>query len=282
VEDRSAMSAAVVELHPEELLDREARGTIGVEELAVLGRHCVRCAACRYERTMRTLFAASLEEGGSGSGSGSEGEGGSGSEGEGGSGPAAIGRGRIGRFVGGALALVAAACAVAGAAPGEELRTRSGHVVVDARAAAEARPLRGRMARREEQRAVVRVPSAAMLFEQASRARVRGDYATALARYRRLQQQYPATRETRVSYVVMGRMQLDRGDAASALDTFERYRANGDLDLDSLVMAGRALALDEVGSEGSSGAWAALLASHPDTPYAEHARLRVAACSLSL
>jgi outer membrane protein assembly factor BamD (BamD/ComL family) len=121
-----------------------------------------------------------------------------------------------------------------------------------------------------------------MLFEQASRARVRGDYATALARYRRLQQQYPATRETGVSYVVMGRMQLDRGDAASALDTFDRYRASGDRDLDSLVMAGRALALDEVGSEGSSGAWAALLASHPDTPYAEHARLRVAAWSLSL
>ena len=78
----------------------------------------------------------------------------------------------------------------------------------------------------------------------------------------------------------MGRMQLDRADAAGALASFDRYEAWGNVDVDAVVMAGRALALDELDAEASSRAWAALLASHPETPYAEHARLRVAARSM--
>ncbi len=78
----------------------------------------------------------------------------------------------------------------------------------------------------------------------------------------------------------MGRMQLDRADAAGALASFEHYEAWGNVDVDAVVMAGRALALDELGAASSSQAWAALLASHPETPYAEHARLRVAARSM--
>jgi TolA-binding protein len=118
------------------------------------------------------------------------------------------------------------------------------------------------------------------MFERANHARQHGDYAAALEAYRQLQRRFPLSQEARVSYVAMGRMQLDRADAAGALASFDRYEAWGNVDVDAVVMAGRALALDELGAEASSVAWAALLASHPETPYAEHARLRVAARSM--
>jgi hypothetical protein len=47
-------------------------------------------------------------------------------------------------------------------------------------------------------------------------------------------------------------------------------------------MAGRALALDDVGSDVAPGAWLALLVAHPDPPFASHARLRARAAGSSL
>jgi hypothetical protein len=119
--------------------------------------------------------------------------------------------------------------------------------------------------------------TAESLFEDANRARVRRDYEAAVVAYRRLQDRYPASREARISYVTMGRMQLDRADAASALVSFERYARSGDVELDDVAMAGRALALDDVGSAVAPGAWLSLLRAHPESPYASHARLRALA-----
>jgi outer membrane protein assembly factor BamD (BamD/ComL family) len=120
------------------------------------------------------------------------------------------------------------------------------------------------------------------MFDEANRARQHGEYAKAIEAYRRLQQRYPTSREARVSYATMGRMQLDRSDAAGALASFALYE-HGDPELDEIVMSGRALALDQLGSERvASRAWAMLLEAHPDSPYAAHARLRARAGRLAL
>jgi len=52
----------IVELHPEELIDREARGALSDGERMVLDAHAARCAACDCERRLRTVFADALRE----------------------------------------------------------------------------------------------------------------------------------------------------------------------------------------------------------------------------
>jgi TolA-binding protein len=47
----------VVELHPEELLDRHAEGSLTEVERARLGAHVATCAACRFELAARRDFA---------------------------------------------------------------------------------------------------------------------------------------------------------------------------------------------------------------------------------
>lgn len=46
-----------LDLHPEALLDREARGDLTAEERAHLDAHLAQCAACRLERQLRADFA---------------------------------------------------------------------------------------------------------------------------------------------------------------------------------------------------------------------------------
>ena len=50
----------VVDLHPEELLDRDARGQLTAAEETRLEAHLARCAACRFERQLRGDFADEL------------------------------------------------------------------------------------------------------------------------------------------------------------------------------------------------------------------------------
>src|SRR4051794_32733305 len=50
----------VVDLHPEELLDKDARGELTTDERARLDTHLARCAACRAERMLRMDFADEL------------------------------------------------------------------------------------------------------------------------------------------------------------------------------------------------------------------------------
>jgi hypothetical protein len=49
------------DLHPEELLDRAAQGTLSDEQRATLDRHLAVCAVCRFEQQARADFAASSE-----------------------------------------------------------------------------------------------------------------------------------------------------------------------------------------------------------------------------
>lgn len=50
----------VVDLHPEELLDKEASGGLSPEERTRLDAHLLRCEACRFERLARADFASEL------------------------------------------------------------------------------------------------------------------------------------------------------------------------------------------------------------------------------
>jgi TolA-binding protein len=51
----------VADLHPEDLLEREAGGKLGEAERARLQAHLTRCATCRFERLLRADFVAELE-----------------------------------------------------------------------------------------------------------------------------------------------------------------------------------------------------------------------------
>ncbi|HEX6242536.1 MAG TPA: zf-HC2 domain-containing protein, partial [Polyangiales bacterium] len=47
---------SVIEVHPEELLDRELRGELTERERVLLNAHLARCAPCRFERQLRADF----------------------------------------------------------------------------------------------------------------------------------------------------------------------------------------------------------------------------------
>lgn len=52
----------VVDLHPEDLIDKDARGEITADERTRLEAHLERCAACRIERELRADFGADLDD----------------------------------------------------------------------------------------------------------------------------------------------------------------------------------------------------------------------------
>lgn len=54
----------IVDLHPEQLLDKDARGLLNDGERMRLETHCAQCAACRAERQLRLDFADERAEDG--------------------------------------------------------------------------------------------------------------------------------------------------------------------------------------------------------------------------
>lgn len=55
-----ASVSSITELHPEELFDKQAAGTISPEELSQLEQHLERCELCRLERAVRGAFQHEL------------------------------------------------------------------------------------------------------------------------------------------------------------------------------------------------------------------------------
>ena len=118
-------------------------------------------------------------------------------------------------------------------------------------------------------------PSAASLFEQASALRDRNLVDEAIAVFRKLQQLFPKTRESRISYAVAGRMLLDRGRPAQALAQFDRHLAQGG-EASQEALAGRATALGQMGQlSAERETWQRLLDSYPGTVYASQAKERL-------
>lgn len=120
--------------------------------------------------------------------------------------------------------------------------------------------------------------TAAELFAQANQARRDGDAHEAVRVYRALQKSYPASAEANTSRVALGRLLLDKlGDPAGARAQFEAYLAKaqgGTLAEEARV--GLALAVGRLGDASAErAAWKALLANHPDSVHAARARKRL-------
>jgi hypothetical protein len=116
------------------------------------------------------------------------------------------------------------------------------------------------------------------LFARANSLRREGATAVAVRVYRTLEQSFPASAESLIARVTLGRLLLDRaGNPSAALAEFDAYlghASRGALAEEALI--GRALALGRLGRAADErGAWERLLAEHPSSTYAARARARV-------
>ncbi|MDF2694474.1 MAG: hypothetical protein K0S65_2857 [Labilithrix sp.] len=118
--------------------------------------------------------------------------------------------------------------------------------------------------------------TAAEMFAFANDARRRRD-SSAPDLYRELQSTYPSSAEAVISFVTLGRLELDRGHASLALAQFERYLETNTTELREDALAGRASALENLGRRADElRAWEALLSEYPRTLLATHAKERLA------
>jgi hypothetical protein len=120
--------------------------------------------------------------------------------------------------------------------------------------------------------------SAAELLAAASEARGQGEGERAITLYRKLQRDFSGTPEAVVSTVPLGRMLLAAGSARAALAQFDAYlrgSARGPLVAEALYGKGQAQGqLGDAREERLT--WQRLLVEHADSPYAAHARRRLA------
>lgn len=120
-------------------------------------------------------------------------------------------------------------------------------------------------------------PDALALFSRATQARVRGEPADAIRDFRVVVARYPGTREASLSHAALGRLLLDRGEAASALEAFDAYLGTRDQVLREDVQGARAMALQSLGRvDEERSAWEAVLHDYPAGVYAPRARSRLA------
>ena len=126
----------------------------------------------------------------------------------------------------------------------------------------------------------VRAPSetAASLLKEASSARRSGEAERAIALYRRLESQFPSSPEASLATLPLGGLLLERGEARSALAQFDRHvRAGQGSRLLPEALYGRGRALAALGNRPEEQrTWSMLLAQFPDSPYAGHAKRRLA------
>ncbi len=117
--------------------------------------------------------------------------------------------------------------------------------------------------------------TAAELFAHARTLRLNGNQAGALAIYRRLQRGYGDSREGRLSYLVVGRLWLERGRPDLAAPQFSRYLDTaGSASEEALV--GRATAFGRMGRSAEEVAdWRTLVSEHPQSVYLNRARSRL-------
>jgi TolA-binding protein len=304
---------SVVDLHPENLLDREIRGELDPAERERLEAHLAQCATCRFERQLRAGFALELSRD---------------------SVPPEIAGlvdtlakreppvpvvvppSRVRRVKLVLLAAAATLTLVAGAFASTEAGRRTvaplfgregsstpyGEATpATVTAMSRALPLRSPLAAAPVPSpepdpveppppppvaALPPPPTAtppagpASLFGAEADARRRGDTARMLQLHAELVARYPQSHEAQVSRMMVARMLLDRGDAAGALAGFDAYLRAGSGELREDALAGRATALERLGrTDEARRAWMALLDQYPNTAYGAHARSRVEASS---
>jgi hypothetical protein len=117
--------------------------------------------------------------------------------------------------------------------------------------------------------------SASDLFARARALRLGGDAAGALSSYHRLQRQFADSRESVLSYLVVGRMWLERDRPDLAERQFTHYLDTGGSASEE-ALVGRATAFARIGRTADElGDWKRLLTAHPASVYAGRARIRL-------
>lgn len=115
---------------------------------------------------------------------------------------------------------------------------------------------------------------ASALFSRATAASRRGKTASALAHFEALRERFADSREARTSWILSGRLQLQRNEASEALRCFDRYlEGRGRGPLAPEAMAGRARALEALGRSGDAAKqWQKIVDRFPQSSAAAEAR----------
>lgn len=300
-----------LDLHPEELFDKAARGLASTDELARLDAHLASCATCRFERQVRMDFesvggsTANLDDLVARALSGAATKV-----------PEAPRRRRVGPLlIAATVALMgfgsfAAVAQFTGLLPRLFTQRAEVPVVVPPppapsgaapAVAPEVEPeppvespppppplvvaQRARVAAPAREEVVAPTPDlppapvepdALALFSRATQARVRGETAEAIRDFRVVVARFPGSREASLSHAALGRLLLDRGEAASALEAFDAYLGSSDQALREDVQGARAMAFQSLGrADEERSAWEAVLQDYPAGVYAPRARSRL-------
>jgi TolA-binding protein len=130
-------------------------------------------------------------------------------------------------------------------------------------------------ARTEATPSPVSIETASSLFEAANAERRRSHFTTALSLYDQLQRRFPASDEAHVSHVSLGRLLLDRGLWADAVQQLDAYLVRGGT-LVPEALFGKARALDALGRRSDAEeAWRLLISTAPESAYAPQTRERL-------
>jgi TolA-binding protein len=302
------------ELHADDLLDREIRGTLTSEERLRLREHLAVCAVCRFERAVRADFKAEFAAQSLPRDDEAEHE-------------SKLEIRRIGassrrirlRLMGLVAAMlllgsVAAAelsgnglFAYLGRSPAPILQVRPAPSALEpvkrkrvrpaastaatpaassaepeatpsAEPASEASASSASVAPASAAKAEPHLPpaSASALFDEAREAREQGEYTLAMQRYESLLALFPSSPQASTTHAVLGRLLLDRGDPAAALGHFDAYLSSGATTLGEEAMLGRALAFGKLGQGVQEAkAWRALLERYPSSLHAARATERL-------
>ncbi len=117
-------------------------------------------------------------------------------------------------------------------------------------------------------------PTSGELFSKANQARRAGETDAAAKLYRELQKSYPQSPEARLSHAILARLMLDKGNKEDALREYQDISKGDGAPAEFLF--GRARALQGLGKfEQEQQVLRKLLSEHPDSVYAQRARVRL-------
>lgn len=279
------------QLHPEDLLDRDAQGSATPATASHLELHAQQCEVCALQRQMAADRRLEADDAWTRSDSVAwqsqihramrQ--------------PSSLRMRKLRLFVGGGIGLLATTAFAAGLTVSyQRLRNQTPAVVLAVTPLPSAQPPQFtlsethteevQMPRILDPEQVQAKPSqakprpildAGTLFRRANGARVAGRITEATQFYQALTQQHPQTQEARVAHVSLGRLYLDRlRSPDKALPHFDSYLAavpHGPLGEEALL--GRALSLRAMGREiDSQQSWIRLLAEYPDSFHAPEAK----------